>query len=182
MELKELSVVSRWMEMLEYTLSLNEQNYSEFEMIHNLRTLFMKRILVEDGLEEEQINQLFEQYLPLPKKIIQNNRLFSQTPHDQLVAKFKEIIQDVKRGSNLLPLLEQKKYGSALRTACNDSLGFKFVECLLAYKDKIDLDINERPSTSNKAAIDYAFKHEDKTMYELLLQQGATIPTSHVIK
>lgn len=171
LEFKSLASVSRWIDLLNYSTSINIENYSKTELIGHLRTVFKSALLLDKKYNVETIDELVNISLPLPKTISANPTFFAPSPHAELIKEIKDTTTKVNRGKSVLTLLEEKKYGSALRTACNDKFGFEFVNIILSFKDQIGLDINERPGS--KTAMDYAKNNEDKRIEELLVQHGA---------
>ncbi len=103
----------------------------------------------------------------------------SSTPTPQLLlySEMQNIVKEegIGVGKAVLELILQRKYQSALWTICKNENedGLSLLQCLLKYKDAIGLDLNARSTSNNFSAIEYADKHDDKSMFKLLLEYGA---------
>lgn len=162
------------LEIMEYCLHLNEQNFNASQVTKYLRVCIPYTYTHAKKVSPKDMVTLMDCYLPMPSfqppkfSPLQAQTLFNQNVPPELIEELTVIINQIGKGQIILKLISEQKYGSALRTAANDSEGFLFIQCLLKFKDVLRLDIQEQAGPKNLSAIDYAKKNPDTRIIQLL--------------
>ena len=103
------------------------------------------------------------------------SRLFKTSIHDKLVAKLTGEVASRPILKNILELVKNKKYGSALRTAANTQYkedGLVAAKILLTFRKPLEINVNGSAKEGDPVAMDYAVLRENGDMIELLTRHG----------
>jgi ankyrin repeat protein len=97
--------------------------------------------------------------------------------HNELIAKIELIAKDQMSFGPFLTAVKERNYSKALQIAFNikNDEVCKLIEILLSYKDKLNININERSGSENRAAIHFAALNEFQSAFDLLVDNGADL-------
>lgn len=139
------------------------------EIVKNIRLMLNQ--LDQKSVEQININTKSSFFTSNPK----------ETAHDQLLAQIENMIpkEFTKHFLNFTTAIKDKKYSSALRTACTGTnpnaleLTLQLIETLMRYKDILDININEQAGDQKYSALHHAARKGNKKIYDYLISQGA---------